>query len=76
MLKENQKYNIFSILAIIFAFIIYPVGLIFAIIALVQISKNGEKGRGLAISAIVIPLIILILVILIAVLLWLRPRFM
>ncbi len=69
------KYNIYSILAIIFAFIIYPVGLILAIIALVQISKTQEKGKGLAISAIVIPLVILIFISLLVIFLWFRSRF-
>ena len=61
---REKKYNLFSILAIIFAFVSFPLGLIFAIIALVQIKKTGEKGKGLAIAAIIIPIVLILLVIL------------
>ena len=37
-------------------------GLIFGIIALVQIKKSGEKGKGLAIAAIILPFVMIILV--------------
>ncbi|MBS3095023.1 DUF4190 domain-containing protein [Candidatus Pacearchaeota archaeon] len=58
----KEKYNLFSILAIIFTFVFYPLGLIFGIIALSQIKKTGEKGRGLAIVPIVFGIVIIALV--------------
>ncbi len=63
----ESKFCIWSILAIIFTFIIPILGLVFGIIALVQIKKDPTlRGRGLAIASIVIsiliPLIILSLV--------------
>jgi len=66
----ERKYNTFAILAIIFGFLLYPLGLIFAIIALVQIGKSGEKGKGLAIAAIIILPILVILTTIIVVLFW------
>ncbi len=40
------KTNIFSILSLVFAFLFFPLGLIFGIIALIQIKKTGEQGKG------------------------------
>ena len=51
---KKKGYNVFAILAIIFAFVFFPLGLIFGIISLVQIKKTGEEGKGLAIASIVI----------------------
>jgi hypothetical protein len=54
-------YSLFSILAIIFAFVLFPLGIIFGIIALNEIKENPNlKGKGLAKFAIWwIPAIIL-----------------
>jgi hypothetical protein len=51
---QSSKYNVLSILGFIFAFIIPPVGFILGIVALVHINKTGEKGKGLAIAAVVL----------------------
>lgn len=46
----KQKTNTFAILAIIFVFLFWPLGIVFGIIALVQIKKNpAQKGKELAI---------------------------
>jgi hypothetical protein len=46
----KQKTNTFAILAIIFVFLFWPAGIIFGIIALVQIKKYpAQKGKELAI---------------------------
>jgi len=58
--KRKAKTNIFSILSLIFAFLLAPLGLIFGIIALVQIKNKKQKGKGLAISGIVIGTIIVL----------------
>ena len=57
--KREGEYNKLSISAIIFAIFFAPVGLILGIIALSQIKKTNEKGRGLAIVSIVWGAIIL-----------------
>ncbi len=50
--KKEGKYNTLSIIGFIFAFIFPPAGFILGIIALSQIKKEGEKGKGLAIAAV------------------------
>jgi len=69
----QQKYNLLAILSIILAFIIYPVGLVLAIIALVQIKKTGEKGKLLAILAIILPGIIYAIVMITVLAIYFRP---
>jgi hypothetical protein len=60
--NSNKKLNdavngycIKAILALVFTFFFWPVGLYYAIVALKQIKKNPEmKGKGFAVAAIVI----------------------
>jgi len=59
---KKKGYNVFAILSIIFAFVFFPLGLIFGIISLVQIKKTGEKGKGLAIVSIILGGILLFLI--------------
>jgi uncharacterized membrane protein len=47
-------YNTMSIVAFILAFFISVVGVILGFVALSQIKKSGEQGRGLAVAAIII----------------------
>ena len=47
-------YNTMSIVAFILAFFVSIVGIILGFVALSQIKRTGEQGRGLAIAAIVI----------------------
>ncbi len=56
---RSERYNVLAILSFVFTFIISIVGFIMAIIALVQIKKTGEKGKGFAIAAIVINCILI-----------------
>jgi len=70
-----KKYNTLSILAIIFTFVFYPVGLILGIIALSQIKKTKEKGRGLALTPIVIGFILLALIVIVIILAVIRSIF-
>lgn len=53
--------NPFAIAALICAVIVPPLGLILGVIALVQINKSDEGGRGLAIAAITIPIVLVLL---------------
>jgi len=46
--QKNLQYNLFSILALVFTFIFYPIGLIFGLVALNQIKETNEKGKWMA----------------------------
>jgi len=50
----SQKTNTLAIVSLVTSFLCAPAGLITGIIALNQIGRTGEKGRGLAIAGIVI----------------------
>jgi hypothetical protein len=62
--QGEQKTNVMAILSLIFA-IIPPfqlLGLIFGIIALVQLGKGkNQKGKGLAIAGIIVSIVLMIL---------------
>ena len=64
---DEKKYISFSILAIIFAFLFFPLGIIFGIIALIQIKKTGEHGKGLAIASIIIGALIPVIMVVIGI---------
>ncbi|MBN1502663.1 DUF4190 domain-containing protein [Candidatus Woesearchaeota archaeon] len=51
---ESPRTNKLAIVALIFAFLFAPIGLLLAIISLVKISKSGDKGKGVAIAALII----------------------
>lgn len=53
-MEEGEKYNTLAILSFVFSFLFFPAGFILGIIALSHIKKSNEKGKGLAIAAIVI----------------------
>jgi hypothetical protein len=40
--------------AFVFAFVFFPVGIITGHIALARINRTGERGRGLALAAVII----------------------
>lgn len=56
----TQGTNGLAIASLILAFVFFPFGLLLGIIALVQINKSGEKGRGLAIAGVVISCLALV----------------
>ena len=51
------RYNVLAIVGFILAFVFALAGLVVSIIALSQIKKTGERGRGLAIAGIIIGLL-------------------
>lgn len=53
MHNKVEKTNILSVVGLILSLLIFPIGLIVSIVALVQIKKTGEKGKGFAIAGIV-----------------------
>jgi uncharacterized membrane protein len=50
----DSRWNTLAIVAFIVTFFINIVGIILGFIALNQIKRTGEKGRGLALAAIII----------------------
>ncbi|GAB2528025.1 DUF4190 domain-containing protein [Paramicrobacterium agarici] len=59
----QEKYNVMAIVGFILAFIVNIVGAILSFVALSQIKKTGEKGRGLAIAGVIIGLASLVITI-------------
>ncbi|KQQ22508.1 DUF4190 domain-containing protein [Rathayibacter caricis DSM 15933] len=56
----TDRYNILAIIGFIASFFVSVVGIVLGFIALSQIKRTGEKGRGLAIAAIVIGFVAII----------------
>lgn len=50
----TDRINTLSIAGFVLAFVANVVGLVVSVIALVQIGRTGERGRGLAIAGIVV----------------------
>ncbi len=51
---QSRPTNTLSIVSLVGAFLFAPLGVIFGHVALSQIKKSGEEGRGLAIAGLVI----------------------
>lgn len=51
---QTDKYNVLAIVGFVAAFFVNIVGIVLGFIALSQIKRTGEKGRGLALAAIII----------------------
>lgn len=56
-----QKTNTMAILGLVFAFLFQPLGIIFSAIGLSQIKKTHEKGRGLALTGLILSIVFLLL---------------
>lgn len=52
--SQPRGTNTMSIVSLVCAFVIAPLGIIFGHIALSQIKRTGEEGRGLAIAGLVV----------------------
>lgn len=50
----TDRLSTLSIVGFVLAFVVNIVGLVVSIVALVQIGRTGERGRGLAIAGIVV----------------------
>jgi Tfp pilus assembly major pilin PilA len=72
------RTNTMAILALVFAFLVAPLGIAFGIVARRQINRTGEGGRGLATAGLVLgsifTLVGVLLVVAIVVLVALAPR--
>lgn len=53
-MEKDGRTNTMAIVGFVCSLIISPLGLIFGIIALGQIKKSGERGRGWATAAVII----------------------
>ncbi|WP_182066888.1 DUF4190 domain-containing protein [Curtobacterium sp. ME12] len=51
---QSDRYSVLAIVGFILAFVVSIGGLIVSIIALTQIKRTGERGRGLALAGIII----------------------
>ena len=67
---SSAKTNVMAIVAIIFAFIVPIVGLILGIVALSQIKKNKEEGKGLAIASIVLSSVFIVVYLFVLIIFW------
>lgn len=56
----TQKFNVLSIVGFILSFFVSIVGAILGVIALVQISRTGQRGRGLAWAAVILGVVFFI----------------
>jgi len=54
---EQRRTNTMAILALVFAFVVAPLGAVFGFVARSQIKRTGEAGSGLALAGIVIGLV-------------------
>jgi len=63
----SQKTNVLAIVSLVSSFFISLVGIITGHIALSQIKKTGEQGRGLAIAGLIIGYIGLVVGIIVAI---------
>ena len=61
IIDRSQNVNVMAIVSFVMAFLFNIVGLILGFVALKQIKSTGEKGRGLAISGIVISIVSILL---------------
>ena len=62
-----QGTNTMAILSLVFAFLFWPLGLVFGFIARGQIKRTGQGGSGLALAGIIISFLALALVVLVVV---------
>ena len=58
-----QKTNTMCVLALVFAFLIPLIGFILGIIGIGNSKKKGEKGKGMAIAAIIISLLMPVVIV-------------
>lgn len=57
----TEKFNVLSIVGFILSIFLSIVGTILGIIALVQISRTGQRGRGLAWAAVIIGVVFFVI---------------
>lgn len=63
-----RRTNTMAVLALVFAFVFSPLGIVFGILGRSQIRRSGERGRGLATAGLVLGIVFTALGVLAAVL--------
>lgn len=58
--QQPRKMNTMAILALIFAFVFSPLGIVFGLIGRKQIKRTGEGGRGLATAGLVLGIVFVV----------------
>ena len=56
-----QRTNVMAILGLVFAFVFSPLGIVFSAIGLGQVRRRGEKGRGLALTGLILSVVFLVI---------------
>lgn len=56
-----RKTNVMAILALVFAFVFAPLGIVFGAVGLGQIRQTGEDGAGLAKAGLVLGIVLTVL---------------
>lgn len=56
--------NVMAIMAIVFAFVFSPLGIVFGIIARKQIARTGEEGDGLALAGLIVGAVFTVIMVL------------
>ncbi|NMN00070.1 hypothetical protein G1C96_0647 [Bifidobacterium sp. DSM 109958] len=59
-----RPWNSLSIVGLVLAFVVPPAGLIVSVIALLQIGRTGERGKGLSVAGIVLGVLNTLLIVL------------
>ena len=54
---QQRRTNTMSILSLVFAFVFWPLGIAFGVVARKQISRTGEAGDGLAKAGLILGVI-------------------
>lgn len=49
-----NRTNTMAILSLVFAFVFFPLGIVFGFVARSQIKRTGEEGSGLALAGIIV----------------------
>ena len=53
----NPRTNPMAIAGLVCAFLVWPVGIVLSAIGLKQISRSGERGRGLALAGLIVSIV-------------------
>jgi Domain of unknown function (DUF4190) len=70
-----QRTNVMAILGLVFAFVFSPLGIVFSAIGLGQVRKRGEKGRGLALTGLILSILFVLIGVLVVVVAFSSPSF-
>jgi len=63
--NNDNKTSGLAVAALVMAFFVPPVGLVLAIVALVQLKKNKESGKGIATAALVVSSLLILVFIMV-----------